>query len=187
MKNLFKALAEFQQECPPIHEGSDTKHYSYASLTDILEVINPLLKKNKLGFTQPINGNIIKTILFHESGEILESEIEVPTGIQLQGMNHFQVMGSAITYLRRYAISSMLGIVTDKDVDANGATKAGFNNQAKQAPPAFDYKVWKDTLDSLPTKADVVALYKANTAIVDANIELKKLFTVRQEQIKSGK
>ncbi len=63
MQNLFKALSDFQQECPPIHEGSDTKHYSYASLTDILEVINPILKKHKLGFTQPINGNNIKIIL----------------------------------------------------------------------------------------------------------------------------
>ncbi len=185
MQNLFKALSDFQQECPPIHEGSDTKHYSYASLTDILEVINPILKKHKLGFTQPINGNIIKTILFHESGEMLESEIEVPTGVQLQGMNHFQVMGSAITYLRRYALSSMLGIVTDKDVDANGKQTSG--GQAKQQAPAFDYKVWKDTLDGLATKAEVVALYKANSAVVDANIELKKLFTVRQEQIKAGK
>jgi hypothetical protein len=35
-------------------------------------------------------------------------------------MNDFQVLGSAITYLRRYALSSILGIVTDKDVDAAG-------------------------------------------------------------------
>jgi hypothetical protein len=35
-------------------------------------------------------------------------------------MNDFQVMGSAITYVRRYAISSMLGLVTDKDTDASG-------------------------------------------------------------------
>ena len=35
-------------------------------------------------------------------------------------MNDFQVLGSAITYIRRYALSSMLGIVTDKDTDASG-------------------------------------------------------------------
>ena len=33
-------------------------------------------------------------------------------------MNEFQVLGSAITYIRRYALSSMLGLVTDKDTDA---------------------------------------------------------------------
>lgn len=35
-------------------------------------------------------------------------------------MNEFQVLGSAITYIRRYALSSILGIVTDKDTDASG-------------------------------------------------------------------
>ena len=40
--------------------------------------------------------------------------------VQLKGMNDFQVMGSAITYLRRYSLSSVLGLVTDKDTDAGG-------------------------------------------------------------------
>ena len=35
-------------------------------------------------------------------------------------MNDFQVLGSACTYIRRYSLSSMLGIVTDKDTDAAG-------------------------------------------------------------------
>ena len=35
-------------------------------------------------------------------------------------MNDFQTMGSGITYFRRYALSSSLGIVTDKDTDAAG-------------------------------------------------------------------
>jgi len=33
-------------------------------------------------------------------------------------MNIFQTAGSGITYFRRYALSSMLGIVTDVDLDA---------------------------------------------------------------------
>ncbi len=36
-----------------------------------------------------------------------------------EGMNRTQAMGSVITYIRRYALSSMLGLVTDKDTDAN--------------------------------------------------------------------
>jgi hypothetical protein len=35
-------------------------------------------------------------------------------------MNDYQVMGSAFTYFRRYTLSSMLGLVTDKDIDASG-------------------------------------------------------------------
>ena len=121
MNNIYKALADFQQEVPVIHKGTKGYGYSYADLPAIFEVINPLLKKHGLGFTQPIMGDCIKTIIFHvESGESIESLTEIPKGVQLKGMNDFQVLGSAITYLRRYALSSILGIVTDKDTDASG-------------------------------------------------------------------
>ena len=121
MKNLFKSLAAFQQEVPVIHKGTQGYGYSYADLPKIFEVINPLLQKHGLGFTQLINGQTIVTCLFHcESGENIESKTDIPQDVQLKGMNDFQVLGSAITYLRRYALSSILGIVTDKDVDAAG-------------------------------------------------------------------
>lgn len=129
-KNLFKALANFQQAVPVIFKDSQAYGYKYADLPAILEVINPLLKEHGLGFTQIINGIVIKTIIFHvESGETIESNIEIPQGVELKGMNPFQVLGSAITYLRRYALSSMLGLVTDKDVDITG-------EQAKSKPAA---------------------------------------------------
>ena len=121
MKNLFKALANFQQECPIILKDTQAFGYKYADLPAIFPVINPILKKNGLGFTQLINGMSIKTIIFHiESGEQLESSTDIPQGVQLKGMNDFQVLGSAITYIRRYALSSALGLVTDKDTDASG-------------------------------------------------------------------
>ena len=121
MKNLFKSLSEFQQEVPVIHKGTKGYGYSYADLPAIFEVINPLMKKHNLGFTQPIMGDTIKTIIFHtESGETIESLTEIPKGVTLKGMNDFQVLGSAITYIRRYALSSILGLVTDKDTDASG-------------------------------------------------------------------
>lgn len=129
MKELFKALANFQQSVPVIHKGTEGYGYSYSALPQIFEVINPLLKENGLGFTQLLEGNSIKTIIFHaESGETLESSMEIPTDVQLKGMNYFQVMGSAITYYRRYALSSALGLVTDKDTDAAG-------EQVKQDKP----------------------------------------------------
>ena len=120
-KELFKALANFQQECPTIHKGTKGYGYTYADLPAIFEVINPLLRKNGLGFTQLMQDQTIKTILFHiETGQTLESELTIPQNVSLKGMNDYQVLGSAITYLRRYSISSLLGIVTDKDTDASG-------------------------------------------------------------------
>ena len=120
-KNLKESLAGFQRECPVIHKGTQGYGYTYADLPAILSVINPLLEKWRLGFSQPLDGNKVKTIIFHvDTGETLESSIDIPQGVMLKGMNDFQVLGSAISYLRRYSLSSVLGIVSDKDTDASG-------------------------------------------------------------------
>jgi hypothetical protein len=142
MKNLFKSLAAFQQEVPVIHKGTQGYGYSYADLPKIFEVINPLLQKHGLGFTQLVDNNSIKTILFHvESGETIDSCTYVPfdslnyeevikvdrQGNEVkanvikgfEGMNKAQAIGSMITYFRRYALSAILGIVTDKDTDGS--------------------------------------------------------------------
>ena len=134
MKHLFKSLAEFQQEVPTIHKATQGYGYTYADLPKIFEVINPLLKKHGLGFTQLINGTELITIVFHvESGETIESKTAIPQGVQLKGQNDFQVLGSAITYLRRYALSSILGIVSDKDTDAGGEqVKTEVKNELKK-------------------------------------------------------
>lgn len=119
MKNIYKALADFQQEVPVILKDTSGYGYKYADLPAIFEVINPLMKKNGLGFYQAVNDGKIKTVIFHiESAESIESETVIPQGVVLKGMNDFQVLGSAITYIKRYALSSLLGLVTDKDTDA---------------------------------------------------------------------
>lgn len=122
MKELFKSLADFQQEVPVIHKGSKGYGYNYADLPAVFETINPLLKKHSLGFTQLIQGDYINTKIFStKTGDCIESNIDIPTDVVLKGMNPYQVMGSAITYLRRYALSAALGLVTDVDNDANDA------------------------------------------------------------------
>jgi hypothetical protein len=121
MKNLYKALAAFQQQVPVIHKGTQGYGYSYADLPAIFSTINPLMKLHGLGFTQMMTDNGLQTTIFHcESGENISSVAQIPQGVQLKGMNDFQVLGSAITYIRRYALSSALGLVTDKDTDASG-------------------------------------------------------------------
>ena len=172
MKHLFKSLAEFQQEVPTIHKATQGYGYTYADLPKIFEVINPLLKKHGLGFTQLIHGTDLITIIFHaESGETLESKTSIPQGVQLKGMNDFQVLGSAITYLRRYALSSALGLVTDKDTDAGGEhVKNEAKNETKKV--AIDDK----------------RLAKAIKAISDGGYtmdELTKTFELTPEQLKT--
>lgn len=121
MKELYKALAEFQQEVPHIYKGTEGYGYSYADWGETIDTVNRFMVKHQLGFTQLLQGTDLKTIIFHvESGESIESLASIPQGVQLKGQNDFQVLGSAITYMKRYALSAALGLVTDKDPDASG-------------------------------------------------------------------
>lgn len=152
MKNLFKSLAAFQQEVPAIHQGTKGYGYTYSDLKTIFKVINPILKKHDLGFTQLLDGVNIKTVIFHTgSGESIESITEIPQNINLKGMNTFQVNGSGITYYRRYSLSSILGLVTDVDSDAGGEEK-------KPAQPV------KATQPQVSNEQAIEAVVKLNNA-----------------------
>ena len=167
MKELFKALATFQQEVPIIHKGTQGYGYSYADLTAIFSTINPLLKKNGLGFTQLVGDNNIRTIIFHiESGETLETTTTIPSAVTLKGMNDFQVLGSAITYIRRYALSSALGLITDKDLDACG--------EQQPSTPTLDVNRLNTRLNACKTLLELQTAYKSFTpAEQKATLELK--------------
>lgn len=121
MKEIYKALASFQDEVPVIHKGTEGYGYSYASLNSIFEVIKPLLKVHGLMFSQLLEGEFLKTTLVHlESGETIESLVLIDSSVSLAKMNKYQVYGSAITYFRRYSLTCMLGLITDKDIDGGG-------------------------------------------------------------------
>lgn len=129
MKNLFKSLASFQQEVPVIFKGSTAGQgnfaYQYTDLPAIFKAINPLLAKHGLGFSQITEfkdgHDYLVTIVFHiESGETLETRTRLMPDVELKGQNVFQSYGSQLTYFRRYGISQILGLVTDKDTDAQG-------------------------------------------------------------------
>lgn len=155
MKNIFKALAEFQQDIPIIHKDSKGYNYSYTGLATIIETIKPLLKKHGLGFYQPLHENSIITVVYHiESGESITSTSNIPIESLeyvevlkkdnnnneikkleipgFEGMNKAQAYGSLITYFRRYALSSILGLVTDSDSDARNQRIAQKEVQAEQ-------------------------------------------------------
>jgi len=120
MKTLLKALSEFQNEVPTIHEETKGFNYTYSNLNSIFKVIKPLLNKHGLGFYQNLdNRNLVTTVYHVESGEQIQSSSAIPE-VTLKGMNDYQTLGSGITYLRRYSLSVMLGLITDKDVDACG-------------------------------------------------------------------
>jgi hypothetical protein len=152
-------------------------------LPQILEVINPLLKKHGLGFTQLLTEGGLKTVVFHVSGEFIEGVCPIPT-TTLKGMNDYQSFGSGITYYRRYALSSALGIVTDKDTDAAGEKEKPFFKAP--ALPAFVKKHKNITdltiaIDSCENLAELTELHKLNKDLV--NPAITALFTAKKTHL----
>ena len=165
---LYQALAAFQHEVPPIHQGTKGYNYTYATLAEIFEVINPLLADHNLGFTQLIEGRSLRTVIFHtETGQSIEGCVDIPEGVTLKGQNEFQTMGSALTYLRRYSLSAALGLVTDEDNDAAGkqTRKKSKPKPKKKKSKKFSPKDARAKLDKL---ADEVGV---DSEVIDATIE----------------
>ena len=115
--------------------------YRYAELSDVLEMVRPILHADGLAF-QSINsphpdGAVVRTRLIHESGETMESDgTFVPVNdIQKRDGSIVkagaQQSGSAYTYARRYDLIAMLGIAADDD---DGA--AAMQAQAKKLEKA---------------------------------------------------
>jgi ERF superfamily protein len=133
IKELAAALAEAQAAFPAIPrdrtvtvktKSGATYQFSYAPLDTILAKIRPAMKANGLAFMQSVNGEALTTTLLHKSGEWITSD-PLPVKVIEAGS---QAMGSAITYAKRYALTAMLGIVTEEDDD--GAAADGHESKA---------------------------------------------------------
>jgi len=162
-KNLGKALADFQFECPVIHKGTLGYGYSFADLPDIFDIIKPLLRKHGIGFSQPPQGKSLETIIYHvETGEEIRGLAEIPSDVELGKMNDFQVAGSAYTYFRRYSLASMLGIITDVDNDAAGEKVTKASQKAKSEPKSV-YETIVAQVDLLTPTEAAKALTKLKT------------------------
>ena len=132
-----------------------------------------MLKKHKLCFTQLLENDGIRTILFHvESGEQIESFTTIPL-VKLGAMNEYQSYGSGVTYFRRYALSSMLGLVTDKDTDAAGAS----------APASVNLSSWASAINQVQTQEELEKLFADKKHQIAGNQDIIKLFSNRKQQL----
>lgn len=120
---LALALSKAQSEFETVDKSTEAYNYKYATLSDTLKMIKPIMARHELAITQltisKMYGNNllsgIKSILVHSSGEFVASECYLPS-VATKSNNIAQVQGSWGSYLRRYHIMSMLNLSTeDKD------------------------------------------------------------------------
>lgn len=157
-KGLNEALLEVQKAAPTIQKDKVNGAFArgsnpsskYASTDAVLAAILPVLNDNDLvllqfpttlGLSDPVPA--LRTRLTHvTSGEFIED-----TAMLMLDKQNAQGLGGSITYMRRYAITSILGLTADVDDDGNKAsevevvnarrtrTKAGSDNAETRKPP----------------------------------------------------
>jgi ERF superfamily len=95
--------------------------FRYASLSSGLDIIRKALGSQQIAIAQTTdidraNGTVnLTTLLLHTSGEWLSSDWPV---CQLSETSAPRRMGAALTYARRYALFTMVGIAGEDDLDA---------------------------------------------------------------------
>ena len=130
---------------PSPREGNRT--FRYAPLSSGLEIVRKALGKHEIATVQTTSidqqAGLVRltTVLAHASGEWVSSDWPVcPVG----EMAAPHRMGAALTYARRYALFTLVGIAGEDDLDApdlavlklNGGGASGASEKIEAAPSA---------------------------------------------------
>jgi ERF superfamily len=127
---LAKALCAVQAKLEPAVKNATNPHLKskYADLSSCYEASRALLTANGLTVVQPgeADGGMVgvTTILLHTSGEYIGSTFAIPLPEAKA-----QLVGSLLTYFRRYTYQSVIGLSSEDD-DGQAVSEAASMRQA---------------------------------------------------------
>lgn len=139
---LATALAAAQAEMRPAVINTVNPHLKnrYADLAAVMEAAKPLSKNGVAIIQSPSilvrDGETfvrLENLLVHTSGEWISEVFEMKLPPDARGVTPVQQVGSIITYLRRYTLAPMVGIVADEDTDGNAPS---YPTKPKNQPPS---------------------------------------------------
>ena len=123
VKELATALAIVQGQLTFAKKDSKNPFFksNYADLESVWDACRSLLSENGLAIMQfpgdYVDGNMtLTTVMTHSSGEWVAQNMSLPVS-----KPDAQGAGSAITYMRRYALAAIVGVVQADD-DGNSAS-----------------------------------------------------------------
>ena len=134
---LHQALAKAQAEFKPIRFDSQAqlgggRNYRYASIAAILDGVRPILNKHGILLSQEPtqnDGMVSVTTRLSLGDQSISSTLSAP-----MSRGGFHELGSAITYLRRYGLASMLGVAAEEDEDGHAAQSTAGAGKGTAAP-----------------------------------------------------
>lgn len=132
LTNILPALLNAQKSIESADKDGTNPHFrsTYSTLGSVIEACKKPLNDNGLVIMQPIEGDKVRTIVFHKSGEYMSDE---GTSIICARQNDPQAYGSAITYAKRYGMMAMLAIPSEDD-DGEAATPEKPSTKSVQLP-----------------------------------------------------
>lgn len=171
IKELAQALCNFQGAVAKVKKTETNPFFKskYADLSAILDVIREPLTENGLSFVQFPKGRYgLETMLMHVSGEWISESYEMePTKKDPQGA------GSVITYQRRYALGSILGLNIDVDDDGNSGSQP---HKTNESPKSEVTTVMIMQADELVRKSELEedAKERADKALQNPNLTIEE-------------
>lgn len=165
-ETIYKKLHDAKLEIGVVKKNAKNPHFknTYADLNGLIEAVEPILLSKGLLLLQPIiEGRVFTKIVDIETSEIVESYIDLPTGVQPQPM------GSAITYFRRYTLQSLLSLqaVDDDGNMASAPIKLDPTSALNVLSMAINHDDLKARWDSLSVQE------KSLTVVIAKKDELK--------------
>ena len=190
---LFQSLRLAQEEISNPKKDTKGHNYKYAQLDQVLAIIKPILSKHGLGIMQTPTGDIkdgcltLKTIIFHESGQHIAEQFQIPIP---QGRNITQDFGSCLSYARRYSILSLFSLAQEDD-DGQGTRPVTLTHKPsydakKKSPSAAHAKLMEDA-DKRIEKLEILDWAKGVKFIPHKSSEdkLKKFMSLTDAEIKA--
>jgi hypothetical protein len=172
-KSINEKLFALQNEIGVISKDAKNPFYKskYFDINSLIKQLQPLFQKHRLLLLQPIEESLVYTrIVCVDSGEFVEASMKLPD------LADIQKLGGAVTYLRRYTLSSLLGLQSEDD-DGNAASSAS----VKSSAPKVKEKLSKDRFDN------AVKQYKNNPEYIKDNLRKYTLDEVQLNILNKNK
>jgi|JI10StandDraft_1071094.scaffolds.fasta_scaffold788565_2 hypothetical protein len=171
---IYPAIITLQSQMTTIKRDKTVStgkyKFNYAPLDSIMETIKPLLIAQGLAVVQAVDADTLSTRLIHTSGEWIESE----TFLNREHAS-MQGFGGEVTYKRRYALSALIGLVSDDDNDAPETKKRGLVIGAKSGigdDLPEDWKIYlTDLADDVSSRVNAGRVIQAIELIDDAQLD----------------
>lgn len=187
--SLDTALAAFQAELPRVGKDSTAQvrsekgsySYRYADLSEISPIVLPLLARHGMSWsTRPtfigeglFSGEprfVLHYRLAHTSGDCIEGHYPLPAA----GSSP-QVLGSYITYARRYALLAVTGVAPGGDDDDAAAATAAAAQRDTRARPQPAQPAQQTPAASLPAQAADAARRQLHAAALQNGWSVAKV------------